>query len=329
MRGALVRFLLLVAAVVMLTFALPRTLPGDPTEALGDAGAASVRVLPEETRQALRAYYGLDRPLPVQFGRYLIRLAHFDFGQSYSLHRPVRALIGERLPYTLALVGTSLVISAALGAVLGVVAAWQAGSRLDRWLVNGFLGIGALPEFLVGLILIVSFAVTWPVLPASGAATPFLSVDTSGTLAGLWDRLQHFALPALTLTLGSLPHFFYLMRNATVPVRDAPYLVAARAKGLTEGRLAGRHAARSAVLPVVSLFGIRVAFVAGGALVVERLFSYPGVGVLMVQAVWARDYPVLEGCFLLLSLSVLVLNLLVDAILTRVDPRVRGTRAWS
>lgn len=119
------------------------------------------------------------------------------------------------------------------------------------------------------------------------------------------------------------------MRNATVPVLEAPYLVAARAKGLTERRLAVHHAARSAVLPVVSLFGIRVAFVAGGALIVERLFSYPGVGVLMVQAVWARDYPVLEGCFLLLSLSVLMLNLLVDAILTHVDPRVRRTSAWS
>ncbi|HYM90117.1 MAG TPA: ABC transporter permease [bacterium] len=323
MRGAFLRFLLLVAAVVVLTFALPRAFPGDPTEALGDTGGASVRVLPEEARAALRAYYGLDRPLPVQFGRYLVRLEHLDLGQSFALHRPVRALIGERLPYTLALVGTSLAVSAALGIALGILSAWRAGSTLDRWLLGGFLGIGALPEFLVGLVLIVAFAVRWPVLPASGATTPFLSADTPGGLAQAWDRLRHFVLPGLTLTLGSLPHFFYLMRNATVPVRDAPYLVTARAKGLTEGRLAARHAARSAVLPVVSLFGIRVAFVVGGVLVVERLFGYPGVGLLMVQAVWARDYPVLEGCFLLLSLSVLAWNLLVDGILMRVDPRIR------
>lgn len=323
MRGTLVRFLLLLAAVVVLTFALPRALPGDPLETVGDTGAAGVRVLPEEARQSLRSYYGLDRPLPVQFLRYVTRLASLDFGQSYSLHRSVRALIGERLPYTLALVGTSLALSAVVGASLGVLSAWRAGTRLDRWLVSAFLGLGALPEFLVGLILIVAFAVLWPLLPAGGAATPFFALDASGILAKLWDRLRHFTLPALTLTAGSLPHFFYLMRNATVPVLEAPYLVAARAKGLTERRLAARHAARSAVLPVVGLFGIRVAFIAGGALVVERLFNYPGIGLLMVQAVWARDYPVLEGCFLLLSVSVLVLNLLVDGILTRIDPRVR------
>ncbi len=328
MWSALSRFFLLVAAVVVLTFVVPRALPGEPIEGLGDAGAASVRVLPEEVRRALRTYYELDRPLIVQFGRYLIRLARFDLGASYSLHRPVRAIIGERLPYTLALVGTSLVVSAMAGITLGVLSAWRAGSGLDRWLVSGLLGIGALPEFLVGLILIVSFAVSWPVLPAGGSATPFLSFDTPAGVAQLWDRFKHFVLPACTLTLASLPHFFYLTRNATVPVRDAPYLVAARAKGLGERRLAVRHAAPSALLPVVSLLGIRIAFVAGGALVVERLFNYPGVGLLMVQAIWARDYPVLEGCFLLLSLSVLTANLFVDAILRRVDPRIQGAGPW-
>jgi peptide/nickel transport system permease protein len=324
MWSALARFFFLVVAVVVLTFALPRALPGDPIEGLGDPGGTIVRVLPQETRRALRAYYALDRPLPVQFGRYLVRLAHLDLGASYTLHRPVRALIGERLPYTFALVGTSLVVSAAAGIVLGVLSGWRMGSTLDRWLVNGLLGIGALPEFLVGLILIVSFAVVWPVLPASGSATPFLSIDTPGGLGRLWDHFTHFVLPLCTLTLASLPHFFYLMRNATVQVLEAPYLVAARAKGLGETRLATRHAAPSAVLPVVSLLGIRIAFVAGGTLVVERLFNYPGVGLLMLQAVWARDYPVLEGCFLLLSVSVLTANLFVDATLRRVDPRIQG-----
>ena len=323
MRRALIRFLLLAAGVVALTFALPRLLPGDPLQSLGDTGGAGVRVLPAEAQRALRAYYGLDRPLRVQFERYLIRLSHLDLGQSYTLHRPVRALIGERLPYTLALVGSALGLSAPLGIVLGVLSAWRRGSRLDRWLVSGFLAVSAVPEFLVGLVLIVVFAVLWQALPASGAATPFLTAVPSSVFAGLWDRLRHFALPAATLTLASLPQFFYLMRNATLPVLEEPYLVAARAKGLTERRVAAHHAARCALLPVVSFFGIRVALVAGGALVVERLFSYPGVGLLMVQAVWARDYPVLEGCFLLLSLSVLVVNLLVDVNLTRIDPRVR------
>jgi peptide/nickel transport system permease protein len=326
MRGACLRFLLLTAAVVVLTFVLPRALRGDPTEGLGDTSASSVRVLPIEARQAIRAYYELDRPVPVQFGRYLMRLAHFDLGDSYSLHRPVAALIGDRLPYTVALVGTSLIGSAAVGIVLGVVAAWRAGTGLDGWLVNGLLGIGALPEFFVGLILIVIFAVMWPALPAGGSATPFLSIDTPDRLGQFWDRLRHFVLPASALTLANLPHFFYLMRNAVVGVREAPYLVAARAKGLGEGRLAARHAAPSAMLPVVSLLGIRIAFVAGGALVVERLFNYPGVGLLMVQAVSARDYPVIEGCFLLFSVSVVTANLLADAILRRVDPRIQEVR---
>jgi len=326
MRGACLRFLLLTAAVVVLTFVLPRALRGDPTEGLGDTSASSVRVLPTEARRAIRVYYELDRPVTVQFGRYLIRLAHFDLGASYSLHRPVAAVIGERLPYTLALVGTSLFVSAAAGIVLGVVAAWRAGGGLDRSLVSGLLGIGALPEFLIGLILIVSFAVMWPALPAGGSATPFLSIDAAGGLGQFWDRARHFVLPACTLTLANLPYFFYLTRNATVGVLDAPYLVAARAKGLGEGRLAARHAAPSAMLPVVSLLGIRIAFVAGGALVVERLFNYPGVGLLMVQAFSARDYPVIEGCFLLLSMSVVTANVFADAILRRVDPRIQEVR---
>jgi peptide/nickel transport system permease protein len=323
MRGALGRSLLLVAAMVVLTFVLPRALPGDPTEALGDSGGASTRVLPAEARQTLRAYYGLDRPVGVQFALYLFRLARLDFGRSYSLNRPVRSLLGERLPYTLTLVGTSLVISAALGSALGVLSACRAGSWLDVWFLNAFLGIGAFPEFLIGLLLIVAFAVKWPVLPASGAASPFLFTETLGGPAQLWDRLSHFVLPGLTLTLANLPHFFYLMRNATLPVLDATHLVTARAKGLPEARIVVRHVARNAVLPVVGLFEIRFAFVAGGALVVERLFNYPGVGLLMVQAVWARDYPVLEGCFLLLSMSVLSLNLVMDAMLTLIDPRIR------
>lgn len=323
MRRAVGRSLLLGATVVVLTFVLPRALPGDPAEALGDTGASSPRALPADARQALRAYYGLDRPVGVQFTQYLIRLARFDFGRSYSLNRPVRSLLAERLPYTLTLVGSSLVVSAVLGGALGVFSAWRAGSRLDGWFFNGFLGVGALPEFLIGLLLIVAFAVEWPILPASGAVSPFLFTETRGGLAPLWDRVGHFVLPALTLTLANLPHFFYLMRNATLPVLDAPYLVTAQAKGLTERRIVFRHVARNAALPVVGLFEIRFAFVAGGALVVERLFNYPGVGLLMVQSVWARDYPVLEGCFLLLSMSVLGLNLVMDAMLTFVDPRIR------
>jgi peptide/nickel transport system permease protein len=323
MRRVLGRSLLLVAAMVVLTFVLPRVLPGDPTEALGDTGAASARELPAEARQALRAYYGLDLPLPIQFARYLVRLVQFDFGRSYTLNRPVRALLAERLPYTLTLVGSSLAVSAALGSALGVVSAWRAGTSLDVWLLNGFLGIGALPEFLIGLLLIVVFAILWPILPSSGAASPFLFAEAPGGPAQFWDRLSHVVLPGLTLTLANLPHFFYLMRNATLPLLEAPHLVTARAKGLPAGRIAVRHVARNAMLPVVGLFEIRFAFVAGGTLVVERLFNYPGVGLLMVQAVWARDYPVLEGCFLLFSMSVLSMNLLMDATLTRIDPRIR------
>lgn len=325
MKRAVRRYVLLVGAVVVLTFVLPRALPGDPIEALGDNGSDVGQLLPVEDRQALRIYYGLDAPLPAQFWRYVSRLGRLDFGWSYSMHRPVRALIAERLPYTVGLVGTSVLVSAVLGTLLGTISAWRAGGALDRGVTAGLLGLAALPEFLVGLVLLAVFAVAWPVLPAAGAATPFLSLTAPGPAALLWDRARHFVLPASVLALSSVPQFYYLMRNATVHVLDAPYLTVARAKGLTETRVALRHAARATLLPVASLFGVRVAFIAGGAVIVEQLFGYPGIGQLMVQAVWARDYPVLEGCFLLFSLSVLTVNLAVDALLARIDPRVRET----
>ena len=323
MLRLLLRYLLLAAAVVVLNFALPRLLPGDPLDFDAPEGMnPAAAPLTAEARERLRAYYRLDQPPAAQFLAYLGDLARGDLGWSLSRSAPVSYLVAERLPWTLGLVLTATLVAGFGGVALGVLAAWR-GGRADRAVVQAASALAALPEFLVALALLLALAVGLRWFPLQGGRSAFAAspTDAAGALGALADLLWHLALPALTLVLATTAAFVLLARGAVRAVRAEPYLTTARAKGLGERQVALRHALPNALLPVLTLFGLRVGQVLGGAIVVERVFAVPGLGLFAFEAIRARDYPVLQAVFLLGSLGVLLVNLLLDLAARRLEPR--------
>lgn len=320
-RAHTVRFGLLLAVVVAVNFFLPRLLPGSPLSGSSEQGAAAV--LPAGALAEIRKTYRLDRPLPEQLLAYLAGLRRGDLGRSLATHRPVSQMIGERLPWTLFLVGTAVLLSAALGGALGTAAAWRPQSMGVRVIGPLAIGLGALPEFLVGMVLIVLLGVGLRLFPVGGATTPFLAVSGLGGWAtAARDLLWHAALPGATLIIGLVPAFYLLSRNALVPVLGEPYLLTARGKGLGERRILW-HAWANALPPVLTLLGLRLAFVVTGAAIVERIFAYPGMGMLLFEAVARRDYPVMQGVFLVASVIILAVNITLDLVAIALDPRTR------
>ena len=310
---------LTMVAVVVVVFALPRAMPGDPLAALDDPDN-SVYVTDPVVRDKVRAYYGLDQPLPEQFRQYVGRLARGDLGFSIARKRPVVSLLRAHLPWTLLLMGVSIVVASLLSFVAGVAATWRRGRLSDRSLMTGMTVAQAVPEYALAAVLLIAFAVVLPTgLPLAGARTPFAD---HGTIAGVLDVAWHLVLPASALTLSLLGTKFLLVRNTMISALGADYMVLARAKGLPDRLLKYRHAGRNALLPFLTVVGIQAGYAVGGAVFVESVFAYPGMGTLILQAVEARDYPVLEATFLVLALVVLAVNLLLELVYARVDPRV-------
>ncbi len=319
----LLRYLLLAVAVVLLNFLLPRLLPGDPLTAGAAEGLDAGPPLPAAARTQLRAYYHLDAPWPGQLLAYLGDLAHGDLGWSIAWSAPVSTLLRDRLPWTLGLLGTALVLAAGLGTALGLLAGWVPGSRRDRLLVTLTAALSALPEFLVAIGLLVLFGVTLRWFPLLGGRTLFApySADPLGSWPGALDVAWHLVLPATTLVLAGLAGFALIARDVTVGLRDAPWLTVARAKGLSERQIALRHALPNLAGPLLTYFGLRLGALLGGALVVERVFNVPGLGLLAYEAIRARDYPVLQALFLLAGLGVLAVNCAVEFLYLRLARR--------
>ncbi len=319
-RAHLVRTAVLLAAVTIVNFFLPRWLPGSPLQSHGGGESA---VLPSGAVAELRRAYGLDRPLAAQFADYLAGLLRGDLGRSLATHRPVRVMIAERLPWTLFLVGIATVLSVLCGAWLGTAAVWRQPGAAARAAEGIVVAAGALPEFLVAMSLILLLGTTWRVFPTGGATTPFLS---TGPLQRVTDMFWHAALPGSTLIVVLLPAFFLIARNALSAVVGERYLLVARGKGLPERRVMW-HAWRNALPAVLTLFGLRLAFAVTGAALVERLFAYPGMGLLLFEAVQRRDYPVMQGVFLVASAAVIGVTLMMDMLAGMLDPRTARERA--
>ncbi len=309
----------LVAALVILTlnFLLPRLMPGSPLRFLV---GEEVDLLPPEGVRALMAQYGLDRPLWEQFLKYLGQLIRGDLGHSYREGKPVAKVLGERLPWTLLLTGTALVASTALGLVLGAWAAWRHGCPFEVMTLSFFVLLAALPSFFVGMLLIAFFSVRLRWFPILGAQTSW------GNFTG-WayalDVLRHLALPTITLILSTTPGVFLVARAAMLGVLGEDYIRTARSKGLRESRVLFVHALRNGLIPVATMFMIQLGLVASGATVVETVFGYPGLGRLLYEAVSRRDYPLMQGGFLLITAGVLLANLGADVLYCLLDPRVR------
>lgn len=310
-----------VALLVLLNFALPRALPGDPIAAMiAQAGAAGQATTPDTAaRAALEAYYGLDEPLPAQLGRYLAGLATGDLGVSIAHRRPVVALLAERLPWTLLLMGTALAIAVTVGALAGIHAGWRQAHKGGWGSLTALVTIRQIPPYFLASVVLLVFAARLGWLPLGGASSVFTDL---GPAQRALDVARHLLLPAGVLAAQTVASTYLFMRGAMAGEVGARYLLLGRAKGLTEQRLKYRYAARNALLPLVSLTALQVAFAVTGSIFIETVFAYPGVGRLLFDAVADRDYPVLQGGFLLLSLLVVTANFAADALAARLDPRV-------
>ena len=322
LRGFLLRLLrgaAVVFGVVTLTFLLLHLAPGDPVQRLLGPSAGL------EQLEAARWELGLDRPLVQQYLGWLGRTVRGNFGVSIAQGRPAGDLLAEAWPATALLVLLSIALSWLGGIVVG---AFQANTRrrtLDAWVSTGTVALNAMPGYWLGLALVMVFTYRLRWLPAFGAAG--LDADFLGGWARLSDRLRHLALPLLTLTLIGLGGAARFSRAAMRDLRDSPFLVAARARGLPKRRVVVRHQLRNALVPIVTLLGLSLPALFSGAVFVEAVFAWPGVGQVLVQAVQARDYPVVMAAATISAVLVVAGNLLAEFLVTTVDPRVRDRDA--
>ena len=323
-----------IAFVVVLNFFLFRVLPGDPAR----AGVRDPR-LSAQAQEAIRVRFGLDKPVingvralnPLQLGAwdanpldtqffiYINNLLHGELGLSYHSGRPVGEILRQRLWNTLLLVGVGQVLAIVLGVSLGVLAAWKVGTALDRVSLLAALAAWSLPTFWLGTILLFWGSGEWG-LPIGGMSTPGLR------FGGVWqqwfDMGRHMILPTLTQTLVYLAQYMLIMRKIMLEVLAEDYILTARAKGLGAFAVLKDHALRNASLPIVTLVALNLGFTVAGAIQVETVFSWPGLGLAAFEAVTRRDYPLLQGAFLLLAVSVVLANLLADLVYARLDPRL-------
>jgi peptide/nickel transport system permease protein len=307
-----------VFAAATLTFALLQLAPGDPlSQALDQPGVSGA------VRERLRASYGFDRPVPEQYARYLAHVARGDLGHSFSHRRPVADALLDALPNTLLLMGATLALSFGAGIALGVYQALRRGSAGDRVLGAVSLAFYSLPDFWLALMAVLVFAYWVPVFPAGGSVDPVMH-DYLGFWGRVADRLEHLALPALTLTLLTAAGVARYQRAALLDVAGDDWVRTARAKGVPPRAIVRRHLLRNAVAPTVTLLGLSLPALVGGAAVVEKVFSWPGLGLLAVNAIATRDYPLVTGAVIVASAAVAVGSLAADALHALVDPRVRS-----
>lgn len=291
---------LVVFGVCTLVFLLIHLVPGDPVEAmLGESARPA-------DRQALRGSLGLDRPLPEQYLRYLGGLVRLDLGESFEYQRPVAALLAERIPATLELAGAALALALVLAVPLGVLAARNRGRALDSGAMGfSLLGI-SIPNFWLGPLLILVFSLWLGWTPVSGRDGPVSLI-----------------LPAVTLGTGLAAVLARMVRSSLLEVLGEDFVRTARAKGLSETAVMWRHAMRNAWLPVLTLVGLQLGGLLGGAVITETVFAWPGVGSLLVEAIQSRDFPVVQASVLLVSLAYVLVNTLTDLVYAWVDPRIR------
>ena len=309
---------MVVFAVATLSFALIHLAPGDPLSA-----ASENPLVTEAIRAQWRANWGLDRPLPEQYARYLASLVRGDFGYSFSMHEPVAHTLARALPQTVLLMGVSLVLSFAIGIFLGTRQAMRPGGLLDRAIDALSLPLYSVPEFWLALTVMLSLAYWVPLFPVGGAVDPVMH-DYMTPAGRLVDRLRHIALPALTLTLPFAAAAARFQRSALLDALGADYVRTARAKGVGDRSAVTRHALRNALLPTITLAGLSFSSLVGGAVVVEKVFAWPGLGWVAVNAVGTRDYPLVMASVIMGSVMVVVGSALADACYAVADPRLRA-----
>lgn len=303
-------------AVGTVLFLLFRLMPGDPTSYIISGQMTA------EARRRLVHLYGLDQPLWVQYVKYMQNLATFHLGQSFHSQQPVEQVIITYLPNTLVLMLTAFVIAYVLGILLGVLAGWYRGSRFERSTVTVALLARSLPAFWIGLIVLWVFGSRMGIIPMSGMT----SIGSNST--GFWDKilsvdfLQHLVAPALVLAFYFMGYPLLIMRSSMLEVLGQDFIDVCRAKGLRERTIMFNHAARNALLPILTAAAIALGYSVAGSVLIETVFAWPGIGREMILAVLRRDYPVAQGTFLVLAVTIILLNFVADLAYGYLDPRV-------
>ena len=304
------------AFVVVLNFFLFRILPGDPARAVKDPR------LTQQAIEAVRVRFGLDKPLYVQFFLYIANLLRGELGTSFHQQRPVAQILIENLWNTLLLIGAGTILSIILGILLGIAAAWKSRTAIDYGILIASLIAWAAPTFWFGIILLF-WGSSQLNLPIGGKLT------AGASYADWWEQWldigRHMLLPTLTYTIIYAGQYTLFMRSAVLDIFSEDYILTAKAKGLNSFQILRDHALRNAMLPTVTVVALNLGFTVAGAIEIEKVFSWPGLGQAIIDAVDRKDYPVLQGAFLLLAISVILANLLADLLYSYLDPRVRVT----
>jgi ABC-type dipeptide/oligopeptide/nickel transport system permease component len=305
----------LVLGVVVVNFTLIHLAPGDPILALIGEFQAS-----PEFVQSVRQQFGLDRPLPMQLGLYLLNLLRGDFGFSFAFKQPVLLVILERVPATFLLMTAAILYATLCGALFGVISSRRQYSHTDNaFTLLSLIGY-SMPVFWLGQILLILFSLQVSLFPAQGMES--LRESYTGIARGL-DILHHLVLPAFTLGLGYLAVDVRFTRASMIEVMSQDYIRTARAKGLSERMVFYKHGLRNALIPLVTITGLNFGFLLAGAVLTETVFAWPGLGRLMYDSIYTRDYPVLMGMFVVISVAVIVVNLFTDILYSVLDPRIR------
>ena len=308
----------LLFGIVTITFVMIHVAPGDPMDMYLEPQRQ--RQMDPEVIELIRKRYGLDQPLHVQYVRWVANVARGDFGESFRHRRPVNALLAEAIPYTLQLTVLALLFDALIGIALGIISAVKQYSLLDKTVTIGSLIIYAMPGFWLALMLVLVFSVKLGWFPTS--QTRAMDYDLLSGGEKVLDRLWHLVLPVFVMGIASAAGTARYMRNRLLEVLNEEYVVAARARGFSERTVIVKHAVRNALIPIVTIYGLSLPFLLGGATIIETIFAWPGMGRLTVEAVGGRDYPIIMATTMIAASLTVLGNLLADLALTVVDPRV-------
>ena len=308
----------LLIGIATITFTMVHLAPGDPMDMYMEQ--RSQREMDPQVIELLRKKYGLDQPVPVQYAKWIGNIARGDLGESFRYRRPVTSLIAERVPYTLQLAVLALFFDALIGIALGIISAVRQYSRTDRAITVGSLIMYSIPGFWLALMLVLVFSVNLNWFPTS--QTRSLDYELLSLPGKVLDRLWHLALPVFVLGVASAAGTARFMRNKLLDVLSEEYVVGARARGLSERAVILRHALRNALIPIVTIYGLALPFLLGGAVLIEKVFAWPGMGLLAIEAIGARDYPVILATSMIAAILVVMGNLIADVTYSLVDPRV-------
>ena len=306
---------LTIAVIICANFFIFRMAPGDPVRMMFRDPRVSA-----ESLELMKQKFGLDKPLSGQFVAYVKNLAQGDLGLSFSQRKPVVEVLWARIPYTLLLVVTALTIAIVLGVILGAVAGWLSGTKFDTIILTASVTMYSIPTFALGIILLLTFAYLIPIFPLGGISTPASGYEGFEIVT---DIGWHMFLPAFSIIIWYVGEYVILTRSSMIDAMGQEYITTAWAKGLKKYKILKNHALRNALLPVITISGVNLAFAAAGVIEAETVFAWPGVGRLTYDAVSQRDYPLLQGVFMLFAFAIVLANLAIDLIYGYIDPRIK------